>query len=32
VLFYPGSYSGLNLQPFGEVESQNYYRAFKLVP
>lgn len=32
VLFYPGNYSGLNLQPFGEVESRNYYRAFKLVP
>ncbi len=32
ILFYPGNYSGLNLQPFGEVESQNYYRAFKLVP
>lgn len=32
VLFYPGTYSGLNLQPFGEVESRNYYRAFKLVP
>lgn len=32
ILFYPGTYSGMNLQPFGEVESRNYYRAFKLVP
>ncbi|MRI34254.1 DUF1788 domain-containing protein [Endozoicomonas sp. OPT23] len=32
VLFYPGVYSGLDLQPFGLIESRNYYRAFKLVP
>ncbi len=32
VLFYPGKYSGLNLHPFGLIDSSNYYRAFKLVP
>lgn len=32
VLFYPGEYSGLDLHPFGMIESRNYYRAFKLVP
>ncbi len=32
VLFYPGKYSGLDLLPFGQIESKNYYRAFKLVP
>lgn len=32
VLFYPGDYSGRDLLPFGIIESQNYYRAFKLVP
>lgn len=31
VLFYPGEYDGLMLKPFGRVESNNYYRAFKLV-
>jgi hypothetical protein len=32
VLFYPGEYDGLTLKPFGEIDSNNYYRAFKLVP
>lgn len=32
LLFYPGEYSGLDLHLFGKIESQNYYRAFKLVP
>ena len=32
VLFYPGEYSGIELHPFGIIESKNYYRAFKLVP
>lgn len=32
VLFYPGEYDGTALKPFGQVDSNNYYRAFKLVP
>lgn len=32
ILFYPGTYSGRDLHPFGMIESRNYYRAFKLVP
>jgi hypothetical protein len=32
VLFYPGSYDGQSLSLFGKVTSNNYYRAFKLVP
>lgn len=32
VLFYPGEYDGTTLKPFGQVDSNNYYRAFKLVP
>ncbi|NCB58668.1 MAG: DUF1788 domain-containing protein, partial [Gammaproteobacteria bacterium] len=36
VLFYPGSYNGLELYPFdldsAEVATANYYRAFQLVP
>jgi hypothetical protein len=32
VLFYPGEYDGTALKPFGEIDSNNYYRAFKLVP
>lgn len=32
VLFYPGEYSGTALKAFGQIESNNYYRAFKLVP
>jgi hypothetical protein len=32
VMFYPGEYDGASLKPFGKIESNNYYRAFKLVP
>lgn len=32
VMFYPGKYDGASLKPFGRIESNNYYRAFKLVP
>lgn len=32
VLFYPGEYDGTALKPFGRIASNNYYRAFKLVP
>ncbi len=31
VMFYPGEYDGAALKPFGRVESNNYYRAFKLA-
>jgi hypothetical protein len=32
VMFYPGRYDGLSLRLFNKVESNNYYRAFKLAP
>lgn len=32
ILFYPGYYSGQNLCLFNKLPSNNYYRAFKLVP
>lgn len=32
VLFFPGSYTGLELHPFGKISSSNYYRAFELIP
>ena len=32
VLFYPGENDGTTLKPFGQIDSNNYYRAFKLVP
>jgi hypothetical protein len=32
VLFYPGEYSGQSMSLFGKIPSNNYYRAFKLVP
>lgn len=32
VLFYPGHYSGQSLALFNRITSNNYYRAFKLVP
>jgi len=32
VLFYPGQYSGQAMSLFGKIPSDNYYRAFKLVP
>lgn len=30
VLFFPGKYSGQDLQVFGSVKDGNYYRAFRL--
>lgn len=32
VLFYPGEYSGQSLTLFNQIPSNNYYRAFSLVP
>lgn len=32
VLFYPGSYDGQTLTLFNQIASNNYYRAFALVP
>ena len=32
VLLYPGRYDGQSLRLFGKIKSDNYYRAFKLVP
>ena len=32
VMFYPGKYDGQALRLFGKIQSNNYYRAFKLVP
>jgi len=32
VMFYPGKYDGQALRLFGKIKSNNYYRAFKLVP
>jgi hypothetical protein len=32
VLFYPGEYSGQAMSLFGKIPSDNYYRAFRLVP
>src|SRR5699024_7760873 len=31
VLFFPGRYDGQELQLFGEIKDDNYYRAFQLV-
>lgn len=31
VMFFPGQYSGQELQLFGTIKDDNYYRAFKLV-
>jgi len=31
VLFFPGQYNGQELQLFGTVKDNNYYRAFRLV-
>jgi hypothetical protein len=31
ILFFPGKYNGQELQLFGTVKDNNYYRAFKLV-
>lgn len=32
VLFYPGEYNGQAMSLFGRIPSNNYYRAFRLVP
>jgi len=32
VLFYPGRYDGQTMSLFKRIESNNYYRAFALVP
>jgi hypothetical protein len=32
VLFYPGKYDGQTLRLFGRIKSDNYYRAFRLIP
>lgn len=31
IMFYPGQYSGMDLQLFGKFKDENYYRAFRLV-
>ena len=31
VMFYPGVYTGQDLQLFGRLKEKNYYRAFQLV-
>lgn len=31
VMFYPGEYNGQQLDLFGEIKDDNYYRAFKLA-
>jgi len=31
VLFYPGKYDRKSLKPFNRLNSDNYYRAFKLI-
>lgn len=32
VMFYPGKYDGQSLRLFGKLKSNNYYRAFRLIP
>jgi len=32
VIFYPGRYDGQTMKLFGQLPSNNYYRAFALVP
>ena len=32
IMFYPGKYDGKTLQLFDKLSSNNYYRAFKLIP
>ena len=32
LMFFPGRYDGQSLRLFGKIKSNNYYRAFKLVP
>jgi hypothetical protein len=31
VMFFPGSYDGLELSLFNEIKDDNYYRAFQLI-
>ena len=32
VMFYPGEYDEKSLRLFGKIKSDNYYRAFRLIP
>ncbi len=32
VMFFPGGYDGTNLRLFNQLNDENYYRAFKLIP
>lgn len=32
VMFYPGKYDGQTLRLFDKIQSDNYYRAFRLIP
>jgi hypothetical protein len=32
VMFYPGDYDEKSLRLFGRIKSDNYYRAFRLIP
>jgi len=32
VMFYPGTYDEKSLRLFGKIKSDNYYRAFRLIP
>lgn len=32
VMFYPGCYDEKSLRLFGRIQSDNYYRAFRLIP
>ena len=32
VMFYPGNYDGQSLRLFSKIKSDNYYRAFRLIP
>lgn len=31
IMFFPGTYDGLELKLFGDIKDDNYYRAFKLI-
>ncbi|HQO69934.1 MAG TPA: DUF1788 domain-containing protein [Clostridia bacterium] len=31
IMFFPGTYDGLELRLFDEIKDDNYYRAFKLI-
>ena len=32
VMFYPGKYDEKTLRLFGKIKTENYYRAFRLIP